>query len=363
MSKIVITADIHLGVHGRLNDILWSCRVIREYCQRAGVDTVLVLGDIFHDRRSLGIEVIAAACDFFEQAKKLGQKWVGFPGNHDMFLRHSWRINSLIPLRKYLAIVEDIKILLLDDRRFWIIPFISYEKSYMRVLRAVQKQHEEGDTLLTHIGVRGATLNTCFLLKDWSTVTFEHTPFKRIYTGHFHSKQQLGENVWYPGSPIPFKFDEGDVSHGFYVLDLETDTHKFIDIWKAGARFLPDETPPPQFHTITEDIVDQLDEEDARHNIFRVALDRDLTKDQKAQIREHILGLGAQKVRWMNLAQKEKRSTKKTITFRNDDELFTNWAKNDKKGTKRLDQKILARCHQEIAREADEKYALELADF
>lgn len=235
MSKIAITSDIHFGVPGRLNDILWACRTIREYCYAAGIDTVLVLGDLFHDRRSLDIEVLSHVSRFFEQTTDdYHQQWIVFPGNHDMFLRHSWDINSLTPLRKHLTVIEDVKVLQIDETRFWVLPFITYEKSYMRVLKAIQSKAQEGDNLLTHIGIRGATMNTCFLLQNWSIIDFEEFAFHKVYTGHFHNKQQIGENVWYPGSPIPFKFDEGDVAHGFYCLDLDTDTHKFINIWKAG---------------------------------------------------------------------------------------------------------------------------------
>ena len=66
MAKIVLCADIHFGVAGRLQDILWSTRVIREYCKAANIDTVIVLGDLFHDRRTIEIDVLSAAAKFFE---------------------------------------------------------------------------------------------------------------------------------------------------------------------------------------------------------------------------------------------------------------------------------------------------------
>jgi len=112
MAKLLITADIHAGVPNRLNDILWSCRVMREHAKRAGIEVVLVLGDLYHDRSSLDIEVLSRLCDFFAETKEeYGQQWITFPGNHDMFLRHSWRINSLHVMRKYMTVIETTKIL------------------------------------------------------------------------------------------------------------------------------------------------------------------------------------------------------------------------------------------------------------
>jgi len=358
MSKVAITADFHFGVPGRLNDILWAARTIREYCKIAQIDTVLILGDMFHDRRSIEIDVLSSVAKFFEETtNEYNQQWIVFPGNHDMFLRHSWDVNSLTTLRKHLTVIEDIKILKIDDTRFWVVPFITYEKPFMKVLRKIESQYEDGDILLTHVGVRGATLNTCFLLKDWSTITFEHSKFRRVYTGHFHSKQQIGENVWYPGSPIPFKFDEGDVPHGFYVYDLEEKNHKFINIWKAGEKFFPKEVPPPQFYTITDDVLGQLTETDVKNGIVRIALQKDYTVDERKQMKARLMELGVKTVRWMDLTQKiEKHEVIAATPSRN---LFQSWVEIDKSGTKGYDLAILQRLNDEIIHEGDEKYSVE----
>lgn len=360
MSKVAFTADIHFGVPGRLDDIVFACRVIREYCKVAGIDTIVVLGDMFHDRRVLEIDVLNAACRFLEKTNdEYHQQWITFPGNHDMFLRHSWDVNSLVPLRKHLTVIEDVKILKLDEQRFWVLPFVQYEKAYMRVVRKIEEHFEEGDKLLTHVGIRGATLNTCFLLKDWSIVTFENTPFDRIYTGHFHSKQQIGENVWYPGSPIPFKFDEGDVPHGFYVYDTESNTHKFVNIWKAAAKLFPDEVPPPQFCTVLDSQISDLEESDVRHNMVRVALNRDFSIDEKRALKDKLLAMGAKAVRWLNLAQKTDVETNNSPSHAENRDLFKAWLSADEKGMKDLDKSILVKAHDEIILEGDELYAVE----
>lgn len=363
MSKVVFTADIHFGVPGRLRDITFACRVMREYCKVAGIDTVVVLGDMFHDRRALEIDVLVEASKFLEEAvDDYGQQWITFPGNHDMFLRHSWDVNSLIPLRKHLTVIDDVKILKLDDQRFWILPFVQFEKAYMRVVRKIEEKFEEGDKLLTHVGIRGATLNTCFLLKDWSIVSFENTPFERVYTGHFHSKQQIGENVWYPGSPIPFKFDEGDVPHGFYVYDTVENTHKFVNIWKAAAKLFPDEVPPPQFCTILDSQIPDLEESDVKNNMVRIALNRDYSHDEKRVFKDKLRGMGARAVRWLNLAQKTEVKAEDSPSHTESRDLFQAWISEDKKGVKDLDASILTEIHNEVVVEGDELYAVEESD-
>jgi DNA repair exonuclease SbcCD nuclease subunit len=359
MSRVIFTADIHFGVTGRLQDILFACRVMREYAKKAKIDTVVVLGDLFHDRQSLGIDVLNAACKFFEETKEqYGQQWIVFPGNHDLFLKHSWEITSLVPMRRHLTVIDDVKTLMLDDQRFIVLPFITYEKSYMKVLRRIAERCEPTDKLLTHIGVNGSTLNTCFLLKDWSIVSFEDMPFERVYTGHFHSKQRVG-NVYYPGSPIPFKFDEGDVAHGFYVYDTEENDHKFINIWKAAAKLIPDEVAPPQFCTILDEQLEGLEQSDVSNNMIRVALQKEYTDHEKNEIKGRLHEMGARRVRWMDLNKSDiEKNEQITANFETKD-LFRAWTQKDEKGVKDLDVGLLNKLHDEVAQEGDEIYALE----
>ncbi len=362
MSKIALVADIHFGVPGRLNDIVFSCEAIRDYCAANNIDTVIVLGDMFHDRRSLEIDVLVAACNFLESTFKYDQKWITFPGNHDMFLRHSWEINSLMALNKHLTLINDIKLLKINDRRFWVLPFIQFEKSYMSVVSMINERCENGDKLLTHVGVRGATLNTCFLLKDWSFVAFESFDFDRIYTGHFHSNQQLG-NVWYPGSPIPFKFDEGDIQHGFYVYDTDTDEHEFVNIWDVAAELFPDVIPPPQFTTISDNNLQNIDCDSVNNNIVRVALNRDYTSDERKQMTNMLRDMGCRTVRWLNMFKNDRNiSDDKTVTSTQNRDLFRSWIDNDKKGTKDLDKDTLLNLNNDIINEGDELYSVEESD-
>jgi DNA repair exonuclease SbcCD nuclease subunit len=362
MTKIAITADIHFGVPGRLEDLLWAVRVLREYCKHAQIETVIICGDLFHDRQAIAIDILTHVSRFFEEtAKEYDQEWIVFPGNHDMFLRHSWDINSISALKNALTVIEGIKAIQIDNKRFIILPFIQYEHAYMRVLSKIhQNVYQEGDILLTHIGVRSAVLNTCFLLKDWSMVDFYNSPFKRIYTGHFHSKQTLHERIHYPGSLIPFKFDEGDVPHGFYVYDTQEDDHKFINIWKAGAKFFPEEKMPPQYYTITDDVIEQLDINDVHNGIVRIALQKDYTMDEKKSMKQKLMMIGAQAVRFYDITKKVQEQ--KIVSAAPTKDLFKAWVDQDTKGTKDLDVKLLGRLNNEIILEGDEKYVLEDAE-
>lgn len=348
MSKVLITADLHFGLPKKLDDILWSVRTIREYAKQNDIEIVFVCGDIFHDRVNYNIEVLNAAYNFFDETRKMGQEWIAFPGNHDMPLRHTWSVNTLKPLNQVLTVIDDIKMLKIDDHRFWVMPFIHYESVYMKVLKNIEEQYEDRDVLLTHVGVNNASLNECFLIKHWSVVDFTESKFDRVFTGHFHCHQGVGErkNVWYPGSPIPFRFDEGMVPHGFIEYDLETQDVEFVEIFELG---LLEGGRPADYITVTDDMLEEIDIEDFAGDNVRVKLNRDYSRDELLSMRKNLEDVGVQSVK-LNKAKEEKvdlaSGAKNSLSLYAPEEMFNRWLEHD--APKKLDVQLLKKLNQKI---------------
>lgn len=353
--KILITADIHNGVPGKLKDTTWCMNIMRQYAKTREIKHVLVLGDLFHDRQNLGIDVINGVYAELKKAKEDDQEWVCFPGNHDMFLKNSWDINSLRPLENVLTVVSEIGFYEIDGQRFTILPFIHYEAKYMEALRHIQEGYRKQDILLTHIGIHGATLNECFLLKHWSIVEFGSTPYDRVFTGHFHCHQQVGNNVWYPGSPIPFRFDEGIVEHGFFEFDIDTRKHEFIKIFEVGKEF--DEYKPADYMTIIDrDLPSALHLVAGNH--VKLDLSRDYTPNELNKFRTILKSKGADQVRWKLFKKKieEAAEVKTSINMSTPEQLFKSWLETDKPGN--LDVELLMKLHQNVTKSAEEKIAV-----
>ncbi len=342
--KIILTADTHFGYKNTAHT-LWAVRTMREYAASHGIEQVFILGDLFHNRKSLDVDTLGVVYDFFDETTfKYEQEWLCFPGNHDMFLKNSWEVNSLRPLRHVLKVVESYSRLEVGGRRFWVIPFINYEPAYMDVLQKVNERAEENDVLLTHIGATGATLNECFLIKNWSMIEFSWTKFKHIYAGHFHCYQEVGK-LTYCGSPIPLRFDEGMVDHGFVVLDLETDEEKFVPIFEVGER----EGKPPDYLTVPDD---EKDVEVAGDNV-RVLLTKDYTEQELDTIREEYMEKGAKSVHWMR--QKEEAidiADEIDPMFGSPEEMFVKFLEHDK--PEDLDESFLLELNKSIAVEAND---------
>lgn len=339
MGKIIICADIHIGVPNKVDDSLWALGAIYDYAVKQGISKILILGDLFHDRVNLRLDIISRTFEFFNGANLVD--WVCFCGNHDQYFRNSWKYSSIGHLKNTINIIDDVKLVKIYGSRFWVLPFIHYEQAYMNVLGKIEEQHEEGDVLLTHIGVRNAKLNECFLLKSWNFVDFTESKFKRVYTGHFHSPQQVGDNLWYPGSPIPFRYDEGMVEHGFFVYDVNTQSHEYVNLLNV----VYNDYTPPDYITILDEDLNDLDPTNAH---VRVSLNRDYSGNELINIRKKLLDGGAKNVVWLKPKVDVAVDSVVRLDIDDNKSLFDRWVDKDKPD---LNIKLLKMINEEIIQE------------
>lgn len=353
MANIIICADIHLGIPNKIDDGIWSLKTIEKYALENNIEKVVILGDLFHDRTNLNIEVINKFCEFINNSEL---EWITFPGNHDLYLRNSWNINSIKPFSKNLTVFNDIKLIKIYSSKFWILPFIHYEKVFMDALSEIESKIEEDDILLTHIGVNNASLNECFLLKNWSVVNFTESKFKRVYTGHFHCKQKVGDNLWYPGSPIPNNFTEGFTEHGFFVFNTEKQTHKFINIKNLNFQF-ENYVIPPDYINVEYKDYKIIDKKLLHNNKIRIILNEEITFEERNVVKNYMVENNALSVNWLKLKDKEV-ELNNVVSEKNDfkkdySSMFKRWVEFDK--PKNLDCDVLEKLHSEIYQEALEK--------
>lgn len=341
--KVLITADVHYGIPGKTHHSNWAMKVIREYAAKKSIDVILVLGDLFHDRNSISVDALATVHDFFDVAvNKYNQRWVVLPGNHDLYLKNSWDVTSLKHLSNMIDIIGDVKLLNIGGRSFWVLPFIHYESVYMDVVKSINNKASTDDILLTHIGINGAKLNECFLMKNWSIVNFDDTKFASVFTGHFHCHQNVGK-AWYPGSPIPFRFDEGLVDHGFIEYDVDSNTFEFVKIFD-NKHLITDECAP-DYLTITESQI----ESDFTNSHVRVCLDSDYTSNGLSELRSKLIGRGALSVKWMK-AKQDKNVDKINVDVTKKD-VFAKWLEYDKP---KIDHDIIKQHNEMIINKASE---------
>jgi len=356
MPKIIVTADVHCGVPKKLHYSIWALSIMKQYAIDNDIKNVLILGDLFHDRVNLNIEVINATYDFFESAKEV--TWWSFPGNHDMYLKNSWDVNSLRPLDKLVNVITEVSYINIDGGNFWVIPFVYKEDEFMETVKSIEKKHKKGDVLLTHVGVHNAKLNECFLIKNWSMVDFSSSKFDRVLTGHFHCHQKVGDNVWYPGSPVAFRFDEGFVPHGFLVYDTDSRVVEFVEITGCSSKKVEIEQPP-SYLTINDDDLKGKNKSHFNKNHVRIVLSRDYTRDEFVKLEKSIKDKGARSVSWYKPKEKQievDAAKKSEIDMKDPSRVLKLWLDKDK--PKDISEVLIMKINDEIIQEAEERISV-----
>lgn len=334
--KVIITSDWHFGYQGRLEEQVIVIRRLIEYCVNNDIHLIVLLGDLAHDRESMAHDVSNAISILLDEMEINGITLLSLVGNHDMYYRYKWSVNAIKPFNKQLICVDNLSYFSLEGRKFWCIPFIEHENYYMKILSKVNELANEEDILLTHVGVANAVMNMCFLIQNWSVVNMDNVKFNKVYSGHFHCTQKVGDKCYYPGSLLSFRFDEGLVEHGFFVYDTDKNDHVFI----KTSEITKDEIIR-DYITIEHDHIDQIINDCSGHNV-RVLLLDDSDKDK---ILEKLNLAGASRVIFVKPKETKRNFTDIQSKIKSDD-MFELWLNFDNPST--LNHDLLLKLEKEI---------------
>eukprot|EP01128_Nolandella_sp_AFSM9_P012908 TRINITY_DN9750_c0_g1_i1.p1 TRINITY_DN9750_c0_g1~~TRINITY_DN9750_c0_g1_i1.p1 ORF type:complete len:332 (+),score=59.67 TRINITY_DN9750_c0_g1_i1:95-1090(+) len=235
--------DIHFQEKGleRIKDTGdWLVQKFKE----EEVDAIICLGDVLNTRETVSVRAQSAALDMF---RKMRLSLPHIPihvilGNHDMNLKHSRKISSLDALAiadfspgdPRIFLHREIEKLTVAGENVVFIPYHQDQDDIVRkTADLVDSMTAEGldpssYSAFGHLSVVGAKQNTngAAFLGTLHPSTF--TPFKRTFSGHFHSHHTLGdrEEVVYVGSPLQLNFGDAGASRGIVIYDSVSDKYK-----------------------------------------------------------------------------------------------------------------------------------------
>lgn len=351
--RIIKIADMHLGLPGKTQDILWAARKTLKLAKTIGCEIIMGYGDLFDNRDAVPLEALYAAHEIFLESKELGINWIWFPGNHDMHMKHEWaNKHSLLAVNKNVEVIDKVTTINLGGVDFNIIPYIHDHAAYNQVLEEVSKNASEDSVLSTHVGTNKAKLNSCFLSKNWSDTNLDETKFRRVYTGHYHIHQQVGDNTWYIGSPVPLRTEEGGVPHGVIIYDTDKKTHSFINFMA-----IKDANRPADYLTFINPNLDEIEKlENIAGNHIRIMLEAGAIIDgEKHIIRQKLLDhAGAKSVKFGHLKAQPQISVATVDNVNTTDirSVFPNFLERRKIDLKQYDREKLERFNIEIVESA-----------
>lgn len=236
--KLFVISDIHLGI--RNNNLSWQDNIKSYFYKfffplvKSKMDSqssVLILGDIFDDRKSISIDTLNLALDILKDLAEIMPVTV-IVGNHDMFKKYNNEINSLKIFENFSNITVVSKPSVADDGRVLLLPYQANVDEENKIVNEYLKEFESQDKtkpnlIFTHNDIAGLTYDngksiaTGLSIKRGSNV--------RIYSGHIHKRQET-KRVVYIGSPYQLKRSDLGNQKGVYLIDLKKpESFKFFE--------------------------------------------------------------------------------------------------------------------------------------
>lgn len=245
MSKAMLFSDLHVHSHkgkiDRLDDCLKTLEWIFKESKNHECKYILFLGDLFHDRAKIDVLTYLRTFEAFMNEVDPNQEIYLLVGNHDMYHRERWDVNSVKPLTAIpnVHIVDEPSTINIGGRN---IDWIPHTEDPIKEAKKLKEGRDKKDLtlLLGHMAIDNAILNTMYGTKadviveyDTGMKTVDVSIFDdwsngRVFLGHYHGAQHLNDHVEYLGSPLQLSYGEAFQEKHIAVLDLKTLEYEYI---------------------------------------------------------------------------------------------------------------------------------------
>lgn len=302
MSKVLLVSDIHIHPHKkelrRIEDGLECLQWVYDSAKVAGCKTVIIAGDLFHDRFLLTTYAYSKACAIIAAAPV---KTLFLLGNHDMFYEDQWTVHSLSSIKEWATVIEKPCTLDVDGYSVDFLPYTPHPSKYLPSFTNPSK------ILISHLSVSDALLNAKYdilSVEDDSKEKEILSPsafvkWKKVWLGHYHYGQKVSDIVEYLGSPMQLTYGEAGQEKHIVVFDLKTLETEYIV-----------NNISPKFHII-ENTAD-IEKVDVASSYVQFRCPEEVTS--KFEMCRQLITKGAREVKFKPLKKDLSRTTQHALT-------------------------------------------------
>jgi DNA repair exonuclease SbcCD nuclease subunit len=243
MSKALIFSDLHIHGHKDRTERLKDCLEVLEWvfatADKCDCEYIFFLGDLFHERSKIDVMNYLHTFEIFMKHMlddASHREMYLLVGNHDMYHKERWDVNSVKPLSAIprISVIQSPVSLNLGGRK---IDWLPHTENPIEALNEFKK-NGAGDILFGHMAVSGALTNTFYGVRsdviveyDNDMVTVDASLFDSwdmTMLGHYHGAQKLSAKAEYIGSPLQLTFGEAFQEKHIVLLDLKTMEKEYI---------------------------------------------------------------------------------------------------------------------------------------
>jgi len=218
--RAAIFTDIHYGLKNNSLAHLQDCESFVDWfidlAKSKNCETGMFLGDWHHHRASINLQTLNFSLRSLEKLSAAFDQFYFLPGNHDLYYRDKRDIHGAEWARHLpnIHVVND----WFTDGDVTIVPWLVGD-DHKRIQKITSKY------VFGHFELPHFKMNAMVEMPDTGEVNVDDFKYvERVFSGHFHLRQQRG-NVTYIGNAFPHNFsDSGDEQRGATILDWDGTT-------------------------------------------------------------------------------------------------------------------------------------------
>jgi len=212
--KVAVCTDIHFGLKSNSLQHNQDCSDFIDWfidtAKSNGCETGMFLGDWSHQRAAINMQTLQYSLRSLEKLSAAFDRFYFIPGNHDLYYRDKRDIYSTEWAKHIpnIIIVND----WLQDDDVVIAPWLVGDDH--KKIPKMSAKYMFGHFELPHF-----KMNAMVEMPDHGEVKVESFGgFDRVFSGHFHLRQQK-KNISYIGNCFPHNYaDAGDADRGMMIL-------------------------------------------------------------------------------------------------------------------------------------------------
>ena len=213
--KVAVCTDIHFGLKSNSLQHNQDCSDFIDWfiatARANGCETGMFLGDWSHQRAAINMQTLQYSLRSLEKLSAAFDRFYFIPGNHDLYYRDKRDIYSTEWARHIpnIQIVND----WFQDGDVVIAPWLVGD-DHKRIPKMT------GQYMFGHFELPHFKMNAMVEMPDHGEIKVDNFGgFDRVFSGHFHLRQQK-KNVHYIGNCFPHNYaDAGDSARGMMTLE------------------------------------------------------------------------------------------------------------------------------------------------
>lgn len=223
--KKLIFSDIHFGKSGnsqiKNKDCLEFVQFVCQYCrQQNDIDEIIFMGDWFDNRDSINVHTLHYSNMALKELTSLNIPIQFIVGNHDLFLKNSREITSLLVAKEF----KNINVI---DKPYFdgtdlYVPWLVGDEKLPLLIQEFNPRYVYG-----HFEIPSFHFNKTVIYDGvFNENEYKSQNLKKIFSGHFHVKEDKG-NIIYIGNTHCLDMGDCDdeINKGITILDTDEDEY------------------------------------------------------------------------------------------------------------------------------------------